>query len=1097
MNRWTIRKRLIWLILVISIPFFLFPGYEFLVERGDPTRGLLFLAIGGLVAAISGFVFGQTIERPLRALARAARAVAGGDLTVRLPERPGDELGELAGDFNRMVATLEANRAEAERAYARSQARAQSLDTLAAELQRLHALSLSAIPGIRLGGPVHGLDDLLQNVATSCARLGYYGVSLYLIDETQKDLCLAAGAVGQPEMAARIHRAEEVSGLTVRDTRFPLDASDNLLVRCVQTGEPFRTPHLHDLAQPRMTAEVAQAAQQIAGITCMAGVPLQIEEHRLGVLAVSVAQGVIGDDDLETLSRFATQAAIAIASARLAEAERTTRQNLAALADISDPALATLPLNQLLRALIGRLVQAVGATVGAILLVDNHRLTSVSAEVWPVGSELTRSLAERSIAEGRPVMSVASDAVSSGLLSSPAEGGDGDGGWALLAAPLVLGERTIGAALVGAPRPHMFAQAEAERLQLIAQRAALAIENARLQEERQRRLQELALLHEATMALSQSLQRERLADALAGVLERLLPYDRAEVLLIHEATGELIPFLMQERRQGRSEPVTPSPQSVRLLGQGITGWVAEHNQPVRLSDVTRETDPPYVAQHPGIRSILCVPLHIGKWAVGAIKLESAEPDMYGEHHERLLMALAGQLAVAIENARLFSEIGERVAELAHRNLDLAALLNLSQSLTVTLDPDTLYEVVLRQAVAAIAPAAGGMLWIYNPQEEVLELAGVHGYNLESRASPIVSVLQRRAERKRIGRMGLAKRARLHPGEATVGEVYVRGAPLHLRTPAEFEPYMGTAGAEALRLWNEMGQQARGLPLATLFSQIVVPLAVQGNVIGCLNLDTFGEPAFSEADLSLLQAIANQAAVAIENARLFAAITESREQLRALSAQIIQAQEEERRRLARELHDEIGQALTAVTLDLGLVAQLMPLMDERLQRAIDDAQMLSQNALEQVRRLSVELRPSILDDLGLVPALRWYIDRYIERTGVQSRFEVAGLNGRLPGEIETVCYRTVQEALTNIARHAAAGNVSVYLEGERDGEAVILTISDDGVGFDVNQALHRARAGSSLGLLGLRERVELLGGTLSIRSRPGRGTTIEIRLPVNG
>lgn len=616
--------------------------------------------------------------------------------------------------------------------------------------------------------------------------------------------------------------------------------------------------------------------------------------------------------------------------------------------------------------------------------------------------------------------------------------------------------------------------------------AALAAENARLQEEQQRRLDELALLHQATMALSQSLERERLAEALAAVLERLLPYDRAEVLLIHETTGELIPFLIRERGEGKSEPVTPSLASIRPLGQGITDWVAEHNQPVRLGDVTEETDLPYIAQRPGVRSILCVPLHIGKWAVGAIKLESAEPEVYDERHERLLMALAGQLAVAIENARLFSEIGERAAELAHRNLDLAALLNLSQSLTLTLEPEKLYEVVLHQAVAAIAPAAGGMLWLYAPQEERLTLVEVYGYHSPG------------ARNQRPGKWrARLRRACLYPGEMTVGEAFAQGVPVRLTSPAEFEPYLESARTETLRLWQALGQQARGLSPAPLYSQIIAPLTVKGNSIGCLNLDTFGEPAFSEADLALLQAMANQAAVAIENARLFAAIAESREQLRTLSAQIVQAQEEERRRLARELHDEIGQALTAVTLDLGMLAQLIPKTDERLQRALEDAQMLSQNALEEVRRLSVELRPAILDDLGLVPALRWAIDRHTERTGVQGRFEVIGLEGRLPGEIETVCYRAVQEALTNAARHAGACNIAVTLELERDGRTVHLTISDDGVGFDVNQALHRAQAGGSLGLLGLRERVELLGGHLDIRSRPGRGTTIEVRLPVEG
>jgi len=633
------------------------------------------------------------------------------------------------------------------------------------------------------------------------------------------------------------------------------------------------------------------------------------------------------------------------------------------------------------------------------------------------------------------------------------------------------------------------ADGELEELADSFNRMVAALEAS--QEERQHRLDELALLHEATMALSQSLQLDRLADALTQVLERLLPYEYAEVFLIEEATGELIPFLVRERHPDAQMPAAES-VSHRTLGEGISGWVAQHNQPVRLGDVRDQSDPPYMAQRPDIRSILCVPLHIGKWAVGAIKLESVALNAYSEHHEQLLMALAGQLAVAIENARLFHEIGQRAAELAHRNLELAALLDLSRSLTLTLEPDRLYEIVLTQAVAAIAPAAGGMLWLYNPLNDALELAGVHGYN----PSPTAPLLRLREKGGGEGEP-LTDHYQLRSGEATIGAVYASGTPLRLTSAAGFEPYFATTGPEILRLWSALGR-AQGSPdlsLPLLVSQICVPLAAQGQIIGCLNLDAFSEPIFSEADLSLLQAMANQAAVAIENARLFAAITDSREQLRALSAQIVQAQEEERRRLARELHDEIGQALTAIALDLGLMTQLLPQPNEAVRRAIEDAQTLSQNALEEVRRMSVELRPSMLDDLGLVPALRWYIDRHAERTGMRSRFEEIGLDERLPAEIETVCYRAVQEALTNIARHASARNVSVCLERERGRDSVTLTITDDGVGFDVTRALRRARAGDSLGLLGLRERVELLGGSLQIRSQSGEGTRIQIQLPI--
>jgi signal transduction histidine kinase len=210
-------------------------------------------------------------------------------------------------------------------------------------------------------------------------------------------------------------------------------------------------------------------------------------------------------------------------------------------------------------------------------------------------------------------------------------------------------------------------------------------------------------------------------------------------------------------------------------------------------------------------------------------------------------------------------------------------------------------------------------------------------------------------------------------------------------------------------------------------------------------------------------------------------------LRELSRRLFQIQEDERRRLARELHDQLGQALTAVKIDLQAAQRL----DERtaIVRRLDDSIVILERILQQVRQLSLELRPPLLDDLGLVPALRWYLDQQAQRAGLRVEFFADPALERVDAAIETACFRVAQEALTNVVRHSRAETVSVELH--RTPEALHLVVRDNGIGFDVM----RAQQGASLGLLGMRERVTLVGGELDCNSAPGRGTEVHAFFPV--
>src|SRR6266567_7865060 len=213
--------------------------------------------------------------------------------------------------------------------------------------------------------------------------------------------------------------------------------------------------------------------------------------------------------------------------------------------------------------------------------------------------------------------------------------------------------------------------------------------------------------------------------------------------------------------------------------------------------------------------------------------------------------------------------------------------------------------------------------------------------------------------------------------------------------------------------------------------------------------------------------------------------------RQRASQIINAQEQERQRIARELHDETSQVLTSLMISLAVLEESIESPEAR--ERIADTRALAHSTLRAIRSLSIDLRPSALDDLGLLPALRWYVKEYQKKCSIEVDFRSSGLKERLPSEMETALYRIVQESLTNTARHASASTVLITMK--EDADAVYATITDDGCGFDVGTVQKSPDQDRGLGLAGMNERALLLNGTLDVQASPGHGTTIEVRLPL--
>jgi signal transduction histidine kinase len=218
-------------------------------------------------------------------------------------------------------------------------------------------------------------------------------------------------------------------------------------------------------------------------------------------------------------------------------------------------------------------------------------------------------------------------------------------------------------------------------------------------------------------------------------------------------------------------------------------------------------------------------------------------------------------------------------------------------------------------------------------------------------------------------------------------------------------------------------------------------------------------------------------------------TESAErELRSLSSQLVHTQEQERRRISRELHDEVGQTLTGLGIELANLEHLHDGPQSEYRSHLADAKRLTEETLRTVRNIAMGLRPSTLDDSGIVPAVRWQASELSRRTGIPVELQIEGDFDGLEDEGRTSLYRVVQEALTNCARHAQATTIQITMQGNN--ESVCLSVRDDGLGFDTARA-------RGLGLIGIEERVKKLGGSLAVRSWPNRGTLLRVEIPLAG
>jgi signal transduction histidine kinase len=543
-------------------------------------------------------------------------------------------------------------------------------------------------------------------------------------------------------------------------------------------------------------------------------------------------------------------------------------------------------------------------------------------------------------------------------------------------------------------------------------------------------LDRLRVLVDAGIALSSELSLDALLQQLVETAAQLTGARYAALGVVDQTGTGLERFLTTGIDAETHEAIGHLPR-----GQGILGVLIREAHPLRLENLG--DDPRSVgfpAHHPPMRTFLGVPILLRGVAYGNLYLTEKEGGGgFTDEDEELTQLLAAQAAVAIENTRLYETSTRWLRHLESLN-------EIGEALAGELELQPLLELVARR-LRSLINVRLVLIALPEPGREGLRVAAADGEGSDA-----------------YGLEGME----LELGGSKTGRVLQRGRSERVDSVLD-DPEIDQQAA------RRMGVR----------SALYVPLVVQGRPIGVVIAhDKLGATSsFTDDDVRLTESLSARAAIAVDLSQRV-----SRDAVR----RVVQAQEAERARLARELHDETGQALTSIL--LGLKSMEERVESDEGRSAASELRELVVSTLQDVRRLAVELRPAALDDFGLVPALERLRDTVSEQSAISVDVQSSLGDRRLPADVETMLYRTVQEALTNVVKHADASHVTVRL-GHGDG-TVVLTVQDDGRGFDP-----RSARDGGLGLAGMRERAALLGGRFTLEASEGAGTMLKAEVPI--
>jgi len=496
----------------------------------------------------------------------------------------------------------------------------------------------------------------------------------------------------------------------------------------------------------------------------------------------------------------------------------------------------------------------------------------------------------------------------------------------------------------------------------------------------------------------------------------------------------------------------------RSARDGVTGWVAQHNRTLVVDDVT--ADPRYwecPADPQAMGSELAVPISGGDHVIGVLDVQSPMREAFGSSDRVVLETLADQIAVALDNAKLYQTLEDELEE--RRKVEEA----LRKSLRRIEAVHEIDQAILgARSAEEIAESVVDRLYELVPCQR----ASIDVFDWENDEILVLAATQTTGE-----------------GQAAQGTRF----PLTLH--AWFADFWERREAVLVPDARELPHESPLIRLLTgagIKSFLTAPIGFRDELMGILTLGSDCIAGFEAEDKPIVAELADTVSIAIQQARLFDSVKQQGDRLRRAIARLAEAEETERRRVVRELHDQVGQNLTALDLNISLVrthVERRGIAD--LTKRLDDSLALVAQTNKRIRELMSDLRPPVLDDYGLLSTLHWYGDRFTSRTNievdVQGREEVSAC---LSAQVENALFRICQEALNNTAKHAQAGLVTIGLSC-RNG-VIRLRISDDGVGFE-----HSSHGQSGWGLLTMRERAESIGAACRIEQNAAGGTSVVV------
>lgn len=650
------------------------------------------------------------------------------------------------------------------------------------------------------------------------------------------------------------------------------------------------------------------------------------------------------------------------------------------------------------------------------------------------------------------------------------------GAHSLLAVPLRSRQRVIGVLVATRDEtPASYTEDDQHLLSGLADRAALTIENARLYEAAQTAwgaaqvaAERAAQLQEITALLAAALTPDQVGNIIVNEGAAVLGTNTATLQLL-SPNGDLLRVvnasrshpLVQARRRTihMSEPM-PSADVVRT---GKARWF-----PSQADVVARYPGMAEGRLVTGFEALAVLPMTVENRPIGTLAINFPQERTFSHEEQAFMLTLAGLCAQALERARLYAAEATARDNAEQAVERTARLQQVTAALAKALTPRQVTAVVIEHGVAA-SSAAAGLVALVDREAGTLMVEHAAGYS--------------QAALEEFGTI---------PLEAPIpmAEVARSGEAVWIESAADLASrYPLVAAAH-----SALGHGAAA----------AVPVSLARETAAVLVLSFAGPRTFDAQEKALILALAQQCAQALERARLYVEVQEHAagleqrvrertEQLRALTARLESLREDERSRIAREVHDELGGAMTAIKMDLSRLGRRGPGVEgdpaeaERAE-ALAGTMRLIDDTIQTVRRIATDLRPALLDDFGLVAAVEWQLQEFGRRTGIRCEAELEVETVDLDSQTATALFRVIQETLTNVARHAEATLVTLRLERRPD--CLVLSVRDNGSGFRPEELARK----NTLGMAGMRERVFAIAGELDIQSAPGKGTTVTVIVP---